>query len=73
MKKNDPVSIWDVTAAETEPNQTSAVGGKVDVVIVGGGLPAFQPHCIVPKKASHVMLSKLIILGLAGQDAMLVW
>jgi len=37
------------------------------------GLPAFQPLCIVPKKAFHVMLSKLIILGLAGQDAMLVW
>ena len=73
MRKSDPVSIWDVTAAESEPNQTSVVGGKVDVAIVGGGFTGLSTALHCAEKAFHVMLSKLIILGLAGQDAMLVW
>ena len=74
LRKSDPVSIWDITAAETEPNQTSAVGGKVDVAIVGGGFTGLSTalHCAEKGLSCHVIEANHIGFGGSGRNVGLV-
>ena len=74
LRKSDPVSIWDITAAETEPNQTSAVGGNVDVAIVGGGFTGLSTalHCAEKGLSCHVIEAHHIGFGGSGRNVGLV-
>lgn len=74
MRQNDPVSIWDITAAETEPDQNSAVEGVVDVAIVGGGFTGLSTalHCAEKGLSCHVLEANHIGFGGSGRNVGLV-
>ena len=74
MRRDDPVSIWNTTAVETEPSQNSAVEGQVDVAIVGGGFTGLSTalHCVEKGLSCHVLEASQIGFGGSGRNVGLV-
>ena len=74
MRRDDPVSIWNTTAVETEPSQNSAVEGQVDVAIVGGGFTGLSTalHCVERGLSCHVLEASQIGFGGSGRNVGLV-